>query len=213
MLASTKSALDSFYAREPQLGLDQKLHPLDQATMVSFSQGEKLAEIHREVRPDLSIEVGLAYGFSTIFLLDSMFENRYGRHIAIDPFQKSYWSGIGAAAVEQLGFTDRFTWLDERSDAALSRMNAQGVRAQYVYIDGNHTFDAALIDFCCSDQILDVGGVIIIDDMWMPAIQKAVSFVTHNMEHYERVEINYDNICCMKKLAKDNRAWDHFVPF
>jgi predicted O-methyltransferase YrrM len=213
MLAKTKSALDGFYARKPQLGLDHKLHPLDERTMIAFSQGEKLAEIHRQIRPDLSVEIGLAYGFSTIFLLDSMFENRYGRHIAIDPFQKSYWHGIGAAAVEQLGFADRFTWLDERSDAALSRMNAQGCKTQYVYIDGNHTFDAALIDFCCSDQILDIGGVIIIDDMWMPAIQKVVSFIAHNMAHYQRVEIKYDNICCVKKLANDNRSWDHFAPF
>jgi len=96
---------------------------------------------------------------------------------------------------------------------ALSTMRRQGVRAQYIYIDGHHTFDAALIDFCCSDKILEAGGVIILDDTWMPSIKAVVSFIKNNFQHYERVKVDCDKICCLKKTGEDIRSWDHFVRF
>jgi hypothetical protein len=142
-----------------------------------------------------------------------MHERGYGSHIAIDPFQESDWHGIGVVAVQELQFSDRFKWLKQRSDFALTQMSADRVRAQYIYIDGYHTFDACLIDLCCSDQILDVGGLIILDDVWMPSIKAVASFVLSNMPHFQRLEVNFDNILALEKVSQDTRSWDHFVSF
>jgi len=213
MLEKTRTKLESMFNTEKQLGSDGIPYELDGLTKVSFSQGNLLAALHNSIRPSLSIEIGLAYGFSALFILDSMFENNYGKHIAIDPYEVTDWHGIGLKAIHDLEFDDRFEWQEAMSIDALSTMRRDGVRAQYIYIDGSHSFDAALIDFCCSDKILDTGGVIILDDMWMLPINAVVSFVKNNFQHYEQVDVDYDNICCFKKIGEDIRPLNHFVRF
>jgi predicted O-methyltransferase YrrM len=213
MLEKTRTKLESMFKIENQLGSDGIPHEIDGITKVSFSQGSVLAALHNSIKPSLSIEIGLAYGYSALFILDSMFENNYGKHVAIDPYEVTDYHGIGLKSIHDLEFDDRFEWQEATSIDALSTMRRDGVRAQYIYIDGHHTFDVALIDFCCSDKILDTGGVIILDDMWMPSIKTVVSFVKNNFQHYEQLDINYDNICCLKKTREYFRPWNHFVRF
>jgi predicted O-methyltransferase YrrM len=213
MLEKTRIKLESMLKTENQLGMDGIAHEIDSITSVSFLQGSALAAIHNSIKPSVSIEVGLAYGYSALFILDSMFEHNYGKHIAIDPGEATYWHGIGLKAIHDLEFNDRFEWQEAMSIDALSKMHRDGVNAQFIYIDGNHTFDAALIDFCCSDRILDTGGVIILDDMWMPSIKTVVSFIKNNLNHYDIVDVNCENISCFKKTGEDTREWNHFISF
>jgi len=201
MLEKTRNKLKSMHKTENQLGSDGIPHEIDSRTGVKFWQGSVLAALHNNIKPSLSIEIGLAYGFSALFILDSMFENNYGKHIAIDPGEVTYWHGIGLKSIHDLGFDDRFEWQEAMSIDVLSKMCLDNVRAQYIYIDGHHTFDASLIDFCCSDRILDIGGVIILDDLWMPSIKTVVSFIKSNFQHYENVGVDCDNICCVKKIG------------
>lgn len=218
MLSATKARLDALYAVQPQPGLDGQLHELNPVVRVSRQQGEAMADAHRELRPDLSIEVGLAYGFSTLWLLDAMAAGGYGRHIAIDPMQVSHWHGIGLRAVRSSGLAGRwpfrrFRWIEERSDFALTSLARQGRRAQYAYIDGSHLFDYALSDFCLTDQLLDVGGMVLLDDLWMPSVQRVVAFIVTNMAWHERVDLGCDNLGCFRKIGHDERDWTHFEDF
>ena len=213
MLDTTKTHLKAMFENHAQIGLDGQPHPIDHSTRVSALQGAVLADLHRQVRPEISVEVGMAYGFSSLFLLDSMHEHKYGFHVAVDPFQKTTWSGIGMKSVQLLGFTQRFKLLEDMSTTALTRLNEQGLRTNYVFIDGLHTFDAALVDFHCADRILDVGGLIIFDDMWMPSIRKVASFIRSNVACYREIETQEKNIFCIQKQASDQRSWDHYVDF
>jgi hypothetical protein len=49
--------------------------------------------------------------------------------------------------------------------------------------------------------------------MWMPSIQKVVSYISKNMRWYERVDIGHDNLAVFKKLDQDSRPWDDFTDF
>lgn len=213
MLERTRIRLESMYRGEPQLGLDGIAHPIDGKTMISAEQGQLLATFHEKLRPKVSIEIGMAYGFSTLFIADSMAEHGYGFHLAVDPFQRSSWHGIAMASVDALSFGSRVKLVEDYSASALPRMYEQGVRADYVYIDGLHTFDAALCDFCATDRLLNVGGLVILDDMWMPSIRKVASFVRANLAHYTEVPTPIGNVLCLMKQAQDTRAWNHFVDF
>lgn len=219
MLPATKQKLDALYAGGAHRGTDGRLHDIDERTRVSFEQGELIAKLHDELRPRLSVEIGMAYGFSTLFILDAMARGVYGQHIAIDPFQKTLWHGVGLAAVDDAGLGSRwrprrFRWAEARSSLALSRMHAGKRRAQFVYIDGSHLFEDTLMDFSLSDKILDIEGLIILDDMWMPAVRRVVDFVTKNFEgYYERVDVRHGNVSCFRKRALDERPWDHFADF
>ncbi len=213
MLDRTHQRLESFYRGDPQPGLDGALHPLDPATKISREEGELLAAYHARLRPAVSIEIGMAYGYSTLFIADAMHEHGYGQHFVIDPFQRTHWKGIGLTAVDQLGFGHRVRHVDDYSLPALVRMHEQGVRAGFVFIDGMHTFDAAFVDFMCADRLTNVGGIIVLDDMWMPSIRKVASFIRNNLAHYRVLDTLVTNAFCVMKMGEDARGWDHFVDF
>jgi predicted O-methyltransferase YrrM len=204
MLETTQYKLATMYEKHPQRGSDGLLHELDDITKISIKQGHLLAQLHATVKPKLSIEIGLAYGYSTLFLLDAAFQTNAGRHIAIDPFQDTMWHGIGRQAVKELDFESRFDHMPETSVAGLTRLCQQGVKADYIYIDGAHTFDYALIDFFCSDRVLNLGGILIFDDMGMPAIQKVAAFIRTNISGYQEFPTTVKNLFCAKKTKEDD---------
>lgn len=213
MLETTKAKLAALYAGGKHLGTDGQLHEIDPIVRVSDAQGEIIAKLHRSLRPTLSIEIGLAYGFSTIFILDAMKEANYGHHVALDPAEESLFHGIGLQAVKDAGLGERFEWMQRYSADALPTLLREGKHAQFIYIDGAHLFDYALVDFFLSDQILDIGGMILMDDMWMASIKRVVSFISKNMKWYERVDVAYENLAVFRKIGRDDRAWDHFAEF
>jgi predicted O-methyltransferase YrrM len=213
MLEKTRRHLAAMYDSQPQQGADGKLHKIDDTTRISPAQGKLLAAMHRAMKPALSIEIGFAYGFSTLHILDSMHEHGYGAHIAIDPFEMADWKGIGLANVRALDFSSRFAHVPTFSSSALCQMRDEGVRSSYVYIDGDHRFDGIMVDFHCAHQILEPGGVILFDDMWMPSMQKVAAFISANFSCYARIHTDVPNVFCIKRMADDERAWNHFVNF
>jgi predicted O-methyltransferase YrrM len=213
MLDNTALKLDAMYEAYPQLGWDGLYHELDKNAKIDRPEGQFLAALHQQVRPNVSIEVGMGYGFSTLFMLDAMHAGGYGYHIAIDPFQMSYFKGIGLKSIEELDFTLRFRHIPKFSIAALNELFEAGVRSEFVFIDGWHTFDAALIDFFGADRLLINGGVIVFDDMWMPALKKVASFIRKNCENYVEIPTPIENVFCIRKNSPDRRNWDHFVDF
>jgi predicted O-methyltransferase YrrM len=213
MLQSTREKLQQLYAGGQQLGTDGQFHSIDTQTLTSQIQGDKIASIHRSLRPSLSIEIGLAYGFSTLYILDAMHEGGYGRHIAVDPMAESFWHGIGLQAIKDADLEGRFKWIRESSSDALPMLIRSKEKAQFIFIDGAHHFDYAFVDFFLSDRLLDQGGMILLDDMWMPSVQKVVSYVSRNFQWYERIDVQHDNIAVFRKAGQDTRAWDHFEDF
>jgi predicted O-methyltransferase YrrM len=214
MLDTTMHKLATMYENHPQPGSDGLLHEMDKITRISIEQGHLLAKLHALIKPKVSIEIGLAYGFSTLFILDASFQtNCAGRHIAVDPFQETMWHGIGHQAVKELNFDSKFELIPETSVVALTDLCKKGVKADYIYIDGAHTFDYALVDFFCSNQLLNVGGILIFDDLWMPSIQKVASFIRANISSYQEFATGIGNVVCLKKLKEDDRPWDHFAAF
>jgi len=70
----------------------------------------------------------------------------------------------------------------------LPELAAKGYRIQFAFIDGAHTFDHVLIDFFYVDQMLEVGGVIVFDDVYFQAVNAVLRFVLSNRD-YELVEM------------------------
>ena len=213
MLRKTKKKLESMYHRERQKGDNGKLYEIDGTTRITAEQGHYLAALHEHYRSELSVEIGVAFGFSTLFILDSKHENNYGSHIAIDPLEHSTWNGVGLFAVKKLGFDARFNRMCMHSVHALTKLDEADVTTNYIYIDGNHTFDAALMDFCCADRILAIDGITIFDDMWMPSIRKVSSFIEKNISSCAELATSIPNLLCLQKPAQDEREWNHYEDF
>ena len=171
------------------------------------AQGEFLADVIRAERPTQSLEIGLAYGISSLYLCEALAEVGALRHWVVDPLQFGQaspeggmrfdddrwsdlewnpdfgWRGIGLANLHRAGFADLVEHLNAPSHLALPRLIEDGLSIQFAFIDGWHTFDYVLVDFFLIDHLLDVGGVIAFDDANNPAIQQVLRFILANRRY------------------------------
>ena len=67
-----RTVLRSLYVGRPQLGADGRPHPIDDTTRISIADGMALFSSAVESHVTASLEVGLAYGFSTVYLLAAL---------------------------------------------------------------------------------------------------------------------------------------------
>jgi predicted O-methyltransferase YrrM len=156
--------------------------PMD--VYIPREQGDYLYSLVRDLRPDITLEVGMANGLSSLFIAEALRENGVGRHIAIDPFQHSDWGGAGLALLRKAGLKDLVELIELPSHQALPDLERSGVRPGFVFVDGSHLFDYVMTDFMCTDRVLPVGGLIAFDDSDWPAITCALRYALHN-RHYE----------------------------
>jgi predicted O-methyltransferase YrrM len=206
--------LCSMYASEPQLGADGKTHALDANTRITPQQGMLIHQLLRETKPENSLEIGLAFGFSTIYFLAAIQANGKGHHTSVDPFQYETWHGVGAAREQVLGIqSGSFEFCCETSIQALARFAREDRRFGVIFIDGDHKFDGVLIDFALASLVCEPGGHIILDDMWMPSIQRAASFIRRNRTDFTEVRTQLSRVSVFRKTDSDKRSWDHFAQF
>jgi predicted O-methyltransferase YrrM len=141
-------------------------------------QGILIDRVFRTVKPDLSLEIGFAYGISTLFVCDALAHNgKAATHIVIDPFQNSDWAGIGLKNIERAKYEHLIDFCEEPSEIALPSLLARGTRVQAAIIDGNHTFDHALVDFFYVNKMLTIGGIVILDDTNFRSISRLVEHI------------------------------------
>lgn len=158
----------------------------DAVSAVSLEAGALLYDFVRASRPATTLETGMAYGLSTLFICQALQDNGGGEHIAIDPLQERIFKSIGRLNMERAGLSHRVRVYQDRSDVVLPRLCEEGRPLDFAFIDGWHTFDFTLVDFYYIDKLLRVGGHVAFDDLWLPSVRKVVSFVVRN-KPYELV--------------------------
>jgi len=153
---------------------------------IKRNEGEALYHLVRKVRPTSTLEIGAAWGLSTLFLCQALADNNLGHHIAIDPYQFNF-KHMAIANIRRAGLDSRFTFFEESSHQVLPRLVAEKKSFEVIFIDGSHLFDAVFVDFFFADQLIPIGGYLIFDDLWMPAVRKALTFILAN-RHYQIAE-------------------------
>lgn len=204
-----RDALISLYRGEPQHGDGGQAFAMEYlGTKISPQQGVWIYNLCCEIKPAATIEIGLAYGFSMLFFLAALKKNNKGQHTAIDPFP---WNGIAYCKAREVGMPlEVINELSERAGVDLARNER---KFDVIFIDGNHRFDNALIDFSLYSKVCRIHGYIILDDMWMRSIQAVVRFLRKNRRDFELVSTPIPNIAVFRKVAEDARPWDHFKRF
>jgi len=146
-------------------------------------EGFFIQDVIRQLRPTSSLEIGCAHGVSSLFILQALKEVGAERHIIIDPFQHTSWDDIGLLNVDRAGFSDLIQFYPDLSYRRLPRLEQEGCRLDFSFIDGQHTFDYVLVDFFYIDKMLNVGGVIIFDDLLYPSIRKLCRYILLNLPY------------------------------
>ena len=212
----------ALYARAAQQGDDASQHSIDGLTRITPDEGLELLRLAKNSQANSLLEVGLAYGFSSQFLLSALYPLG-GRLISIDPYQSSEWHGIGRrlaihtaqALTVDLGSEEplRFECLEDRSDLALPQLNSQGESFDMIFIDGSHRFDDVLIDVTMSVHLCREGGLIVLHDLLMPSVRTVVGFLEANRVDLLREPTPCWNLAVFRRLGNDPRDSNHFIPF
>jgi predicted O-methyltransferase YrrM len=142
--------------------------------------GAALRDLAVEEQAEWTIEVGLALGMSALFLCQALLPLG-GRHVAIDPFQKESWNGAGLRTLREAGVEDLVEVIEEESHLALPRLVSEGREFDLAFVDGDHRFEGVFLDLYFMTRLVRPGGLVVVDDMWMPAVRTAVAYVERNL--------------------------------
>lgn len=147
---------------------------------ISPESGQLIQDLLRKTGAKTTLEVGLWYGISTLFICDTLAGVPGARHHAIDPNQLTDAAGIGLANIKRAGFDDLVEAHLASSHRVLPELERAGLTIDFALIDASHRFDDTLIEFFYIDRLLRTGGVVAFDDASMPAVRKVLRFVAKN---------------------------------
>ena len=149
-------------------------HTIDRAA------GEALRDLAIAEEAERTIEVGLGLGLSALYLCRAVSE-RAGHHVAIDPFQQESWGGAGLRTLRDAGAEQIVEVIAEESQLALPRLVAHGSEFDFAFIDGDHRFEGVFLDLYYMTRLVRPGGLVVVDDLWMPSVRMAVAYVERNL--------------------------------
>lgn len=128
-----------------------------------------------------TLEVGIGLGLGTLALCEALLAVGDPRphHTVVDPFD--FRGDAGQRTVREAGAEGIVERLREPSQTALPRLWAEGERFDLALVDGGHRFDEVFLDLVFCDHLVRPGGAIVIDDLWLPAVRAAVSYLEGNL--------------------------------
>src|ERR671915_2125094 len=147
---------------------------------IERAQGEALRDLAIAEGAEWTIEVGLALGISALFLCQAVLP-RGGRHVAVDPFQAESWNGAGLRTLREAGVEELVEVIEEESQLALPRLVAEGHQFDFAFVDGDHRFEGVFLDLYFMTRLVKPGGLVVVDDLWMPAVRTAIAYVEKNL--------------------------------
>lgn len=184
--------IEQLYTTRRILGEDGVLCELD-ALSVTAERGDFIASVCREYRPAATLEVGMAWGMSTLFMLEALTEigaARPGCHVVIDPFQPTRFHNAALQAVRDVGASDLIEFYPEPSQIVLPRLVSAKRSFDLAFIDGDHRFEAAFIDFYFIDQLLRPGGIVLFDDLGIDGVFLACNFAERSFGYVPKQEFS-----------------------
>jgi len=153
-------------------------------SQITREQGLFLQDLLREIRPRVSLEIGVAFGISSMFICEVLMELGAARHICIDsgPLRRESGEldryGLGLLNLERCGYGALVEAYALPSEIALPALLQQGRKIDFVFIDGWHTFDHCLLDFFYANRLLNVGGAVVFHDADGPPVKKVIRYAS-----------------------------------
>src|SRR5690606_30209286 len=161
---------------------------------ISSLNSHALYDFVLKQRPQLVIEVGMAYGVSTLTILSALQANGTGRLISIDPYIT--WESGRLVALHQVaraGVSHLHEHMHECSYTALPKLLIEEARPDFVYIDGRHNFEYVFTDFFYADKLISPGGTVAFNDAGWRSVFKAIQFVK-KFRRYEELDVGLPRV-------------------
>lgn len=205
-------------------GMQYRLH-----SHLPSIEGAILTEWIKNLKPKAILEIGLAYGISSMIICDAASTYSLQSYDIIDCFQRGEWKSIGLCNLEKSGYLRHITFHEERSEIQLPLFLKEKKKFDFVFVDGDHRFNHVFVEFYYIDKILKTGGTIVFDDAHLDSLQKVFSFI-ECYGGYERIPLPdidqktqlkvrkmmgvlQSRIVGFKKVKSVSHEWDWFQDF
>ena len=169
---------------------------------VTPERGSFIAGLCRAERPSATLEIGMAWGLSTLYILAALAEVRGSAtgqpHVVMDPFQAPRFGNAALRLVREVGAESMIEFHPERSEIMLPRLLATGRQFDLAFIDGDHRYDPGFVDFFYVDRLLKPGGLVIFDDVLFDGI-----YLT---SRWAETNLGYEPVAQYPAMSKRSRA-------
>lgn len=190
-------------------------------------RGQYLFDVIRARRPALTLELGFAYGVSTLYICEALRQNGTGHHLVIDPHEHSHFDGVGLRHLEEAGLSSFVTFYEEPAEYRLPKLIEAGMVVDVAFNDSDHLFDHVITEFLFLARLLRTNGLLVFDDVGLPGVGRAVDFVATNRPDFAEVGATSrwqsffardpappKGLRAFRKIAADDpRGWNDFTPF
>lgn len=185
-------------------------------------RGEALRDLVIREQAVTALETGFAFGLSASWLLEGLWAEAEARGMeprltSVDPFATKAWRDAGVRHLREAGADGWHELHRFGSELVLPRLVAEGRRYDLVFIDGDHRFEYVFSDVLHARRLVRAGGLIVIDDAWMPSVRKCAAFFQSasliDIEPSEADTALAKYIVARVDPRGDDRAWDHFAEF
>ena len=186
---------------------------------VDAVEGKALREWVSRERATRTIEIGLGYGISALFICESLLRTGgpAASHAVLDPYQATRFGNCGLQVLEEAGVASLVEHHAEESQIALPRFLSEGRRFDLAFVDGNHRFDGVFLDLVYLGHLLYPGAVVLVDDYQLPAVARAASFCLTNLawtlEEVSPADDLHQWAALRTSTVPDTRAFDCYVEF
>ena len=186
---------------------------------IPAAEGEALRKYVIHEGASQTLEVGLGYAVSTLYICDGLIQSGHGgaMHVAVDPYQFSRFANCGLQLLAEAGAGELVEHHLEPSQTALPRFLNEGRVFDLAFVDGDHRFDGVFVDLFYAGRLVRPGGVVMLDDHQLPAIERAASFFRNNLgwtvEELSPPDAHHQWIVMRTSQLLDRHPFDFFVDF
>ena len=186
---------------------------------ISMREGEALRKWILKEDATRTLEIGLAYGFSALFMCEALLQkgDPAAKHVVLDPFQATRFANCGLQVLEDAVVKHLVEYRAEVSQIALPEFLKEGRQFDLGFIDGNHRFDSVFLDLFYLGRLVNKGGLVMLDDYDLPGIKRAVSFFETNLdwtiEEESAPEDDHHWVVLRTARHADKRDFRYFVEF
>lgn len=154
-----------------------------------------------------TLEVGLGEGVSAMAIMLAT----GAQHTAIDPLT---FCTTGVHNMEVIELSKQLRLLVMLSQYALPKLCELQARFQFSFLAGGCKLEDFMNDFNYVSQMTEIDGYIMIPDSNLPSMPTFISYIANNRADFVALATpQHSNLCLWKKIAEDQRQWDHHSAF
>lgn len=149
---------------------------------IDRTEGEYLEALIRESGAKRVVEIGCAHGISSLFICEALAAKADPEVVVIDPYQSTYFKGIGQANLDRAGF-EFYRLVEQPSEIALPELIKAGEIFDLAFIDGNHDLSYVLTDFLLLNRLVKPDGHIVFDDSDFPDVNWVIQLALSDFSY------------------------------